>query len=419
MAQQSAPVFDRIRIVPRPEDFLNRNTGSSGEIFYNQATNSLRVYSGKNVSGFEIARADLVNIDNETFAAKAEAAGVGGGSSGGGGASVDVSANPPADPAIGNIWLNSVNGSLYVYIADEDSSQQWIQPAVPTFSGSYNDLTDAPTVPADVSDLTDLSNLLFSGSYNDLSNLPTSYGLDTLDQGSATDGQVLTWSDANSQWEPADAASGGGGGSVGNFLFESSVIDTDDSSGITITPSVTTQSDLTVENDLVVRNNFQAQSVSAEEFINNGVGPAVLESGSTLTLSSVDGIILDGLTILDSTTETVGNLGSDLAGGVTFDCDLANNGVFYADGAAGNFTVNITNVPTDNFRATSIAVVVVQGGASSGLPTSLEIGGVSQTINWESGITPTSATSVTQIVSFTLIRYASTWNVIGSMTSYG
>jgi len=418
MAQQSAPVFDRIRIVPRPEDFLNRNTGSSGEIFYNQATNSLRVYSDKNVSGFEIARADLVNIDNETFAAKAEAAGVGGGGGGsGGGASVDVSANPPADPAIGNIWLNSVNGSLYVYIADEDSSQQWIQPAVPTFSGSYNDLTDAPTVPSDISDLTDNTSLLFSGSYNDLSNLPTSYGLDTLEQGGATNGQVLTWSDSNNQWEPA--AGGGGAGSVGNFLFESSVIDTDDSSGITITPSVTTQSDLTVENDLVVRNNFQAQSVSAEEFINNGVGPAVLESGSTLTLSSVDGIILDGLTILDSTTETVGDLGSDLAGGATFDCDLANNGVFYADGAAGNFTVNITNVPTDNFRATSIAVVVVQGGASSGLPTSLEIGGVSQTINWESGITPTSATSVTQIVSFTLIRYASTWNVIGSMTSYG
>jgi hypothetical protein len=41
-----------------------------------------------------------------------------------------------------------------------------------TFSGDYNDLTNKPTIPADVSDLTDTTNLLFSGSYNDLSNTP-------------------------------------------------------------------------------------------------------------------------------------------------------------------------------------------------------------------------------------------------------
>jgi hypothetical protein len=41
-----------------------------------------------------------------------------------------------------------------------------------TFSGDYDDLTNKPTIPADISDLTDTTNLLFSGSYNDLSNTP-------------------------------------------------------------------------------------------------------------------------------------------------------------------------------------------------------------------------------------------------------
>jgi hypothetical protein len=41
-----------------------------------------------------------------------------------------------------------------------------------TFSGDYDDLTNKPTIPTDVSDLSDTTNLLFSGSYNDLSNTP-------------------------------------------------------------------------------------------------------------------------------------------------------------------------------------------------------------------------------------------------------
>jgi hypothetical protein len=41
------------------------------------------------------------------------------------------------------------------------------------FSGSYDDLSDKPTIPADLSDLTDTTTLLFSGSYTDLSDQPT------------------------------------------------------------------------------------------------------------------------------------------------------------------------------------------------------------------------------------------------------
>ena len=42
-----------------------------------------------------------------------------------------------------------------------------------SFSGSYADLTNKPTIPTDVSNLTDTTSLLFSGSYTDLTNKPT------------------------------------------------------------------------------------------------------------------------------------------------------------------------------------------------------------------------------------------------------
>ena len=52
----SAPIVDRIRIIPRAKDFLDRSTGSSGEIFFSKETNTLRVYSGRtaNRGGFEV-----------------------------------------------------------------------------------------------------------------------------------------------------------------------------------------------------------------------------------------------------------------------------------------------------------------------------------------------------------------------------
>jgi plastocyanin len=46
------------------------------------------------------------------------------------GASIEVSATAPVAPQEGNVWLNTTNGYLYIYINDGNSSQ-WIQPASP------------------------------------------------------------------------------------------------------------------------------------------------------------------------------------------------------------------------------------------------------------------------------------------------
>ena len=71
-----------------------------------------------------------------------------------------------------------------------------------------------------------------------------------LNTASATLNQVLSWNGTSLTWTSQSSGALG----LGNFTLAASVIDTDDSSGITITPAVTISSDLNVENDLRVTN---------------------------------------------------------------------------------------------------------------------------------------------------------------------
>lgn len=129
MKASAAPIVDRIRIVPRPSDFLDRNVGSSGEVFYDKGTNSLRVYSGRDVGGFLIAKADLSNISDDILTTRIEGLGLdlGGDNNGGGdsgNASITVSESAPTDPSQGQLWFDTASGVLFVYY-----DSHWIQPS--------------------------------------------------------------------------------------------------------------------------------------------------------------------------------------------------------------------------------------------------------------------------------------------------
>lgn len=80
-----------------------------------------------------------------------------------------------------------------------------------------------------------------------------------------------------------------------------------------------------------------------------------------------------------------------------------------------NFTVNITNAPTDNGKAITVVVMVIQG-ATGYIPNVLQIAGAAQTIKWLGGTnpTPTSSAGKLDIFNFTLIRRSSAWTVIGN-----
>ena len=295
------PAFTAIRIIPREDDFLDRKVGSRGEVFFNRDTNSLQLYDGINRGGIALAKADLSNITDADFLAKAVASGVGTG--GGGNVTVSVSDTVPASPTNGNLWLNTNNGILYVYIND-GNSQQWVQPAVPipnldnyaledslatvATSGSYNDLLNLPNL-ANYALVSSLSVVATSGDYDDLTNkpsIPTSLTDLGITDGSV--GNVLTTDGAgNFTFLPPT------GGNIADFIFVGSNIDTDDSSGISITQSVTLQSDLIVENETTIRNSLTVQKnivvqdiLLQGEFSSQGSGIPELSSDNEILLTA-------------------------------------------------------------------------------------------------------------------------------------
>jgi hypothetical protein len=243
-----------LRIIPREEEFLNRKSGLRGEIFFNENTGSLRLYNGTS-GGTEVALNTLSNVANAVFLNKAIAAGVG---TGGGNVTVSVSSAVPSSPTNGNLWLNTNNGSLYVYINDGNSSQ-WVQPAVPI-----------PQLPS----------IAFSIAADDSTQQSIPLG-DTIQFVGL--GGIVTTSDGNGVITIENV----GAANTGNISFAGTTLDSTDSSGIIFTPAVTFNSDVTVENELVVRN-----VVSAKKFETTSVGVPELFSETNLNLSAVNAVVI-------------------------------------------------------------------------------------------------------------------------------
>jgi plastocyanin len=489
MASNSAPVVDRIRIIPRPDDFLDRNVGASGEVFFDKQAKTLRLFDGNLAGGFEVVtkstlkesieetktatveytvvienqgegnkyilnsvykpelnfvvgytytfiQDDLTNvyypnangtINNQhplNFSTDNLNGELGGGTSylGGvvykldgvevtqarywagfqaatarrvsirvtndtpstlyywcqlhlnmgnvitvadpgsssgvsGGASVDVSDTPPLTPTAGSIWFNSTNGSLYVYVTDTDSSQ-WIQPTSPlpivnTFSS--------------VQITSDAINSIDAASRTDTLNFAAGTNI-TLAINPATNTITIN-------------STGGGGGAA----YDQSLNTTDA---------------------------VEFTSVSSPSFINNGIGAAVIDSASTITLTAPDGISLENIFKQSELLSTI-----TAATGVVAH-DFSTNAVFNHTSIAANFTANITNVPTTSNRAINVVLLLNQG-ATAYVPSALQIDGVSQTINWIESIAPAGNINSIDVITFSLLRVGASWTVLGGYTNYG
>lgn len=450
----SAPIVDRIRIIPRPDDFLDRNVGSSGEVFFNRATSSLRIFNGRDRGGFEVARADLANVNSSLFLKPTDLNSLSieefsdveymlgpptdgqvlvwrtdhwmpeDIQTGGGGASVDVSDTAPSNPQAGNLWLDTNSGKLYIYYEDEDSAQ-WIQPSTTASGGTAS---NANTLQGEVGS--------YYLDYNNFTNVPTSI----LDFGitDGTDGQILT-TDGNGNFTFVTLSGGSGGNLDLTALsvtqqapFGNGTLTYNNITGVfTYTPpNLSSYLTSYTETDTFATVTARGATTNTAVTINNtltvtdlqtgGAGTPEITSAGSFTITAPDGVnvsnnlIIGGLTSLRATTEVATTL-TGSTGVVTHNLNLG--AVFLHQSISGNFTANFTNVPTTGDRTISVALIL-SNGVTAYMPTAVQIGGVSQTIRWQGGSAPTGTSSGTDVVGFTLIRSGSTWTVIGSSTSY-
>ena len=141
-----------------------------------------------------------------------------------------------------------------------------------------------------------------------------------------------------------------------------------------------------------------------------GLNNVTNESKATMFTSPT----FTGTTTLQQTTEII-DTKTGATGTVTH--DFSTGSIWFHSTISANFTANFTNVPTTNNRSITVALILDQG-ATAYISNAIQIDGVAQTIQWSGGATPAGTNNYTDIVNFTLIRSASAWTILGSLSTY-
>jgi hypothetical protein len=99
--------------------------------------------------------------------------------------------------------------------------------------------------------------------------------------------------------------------------------------------------------------------------------------------------------------------------------DCSNTQIFNHTSLSSNFTANFTNLNLANNNATSITLILNQG-VTAYVANSVQIGGVSQTVNWQGNTSPPTGTANKKdIMSFSILNASGTYTVFGQLTSFG
>lgn len=312
-----------LRIIPRDADFLDRKTGSRGEIFYDKDTNTLRLYDGQYQGGYTLAKADLTNITNSDFLAKANSAGFSGGVQAG------VAGRIAYYPSTGS----QVNDLAEVYWHTHDSASMLHINGLLEVSGQKNkirfhwdtlaDLTsEVPAVDwhGMVAHAHDTGKLYYAhaGAWVPVASeasLPNSFstvvvaGQSSVIADSTADTLTLVAGSNITITTNAgtDTVTISSTTSTGSITFVGTTIDSADSSTITFTPTVAFDSDVVVGNEIVFADGTRQSTTAVGVPGPQGPpGPTGASGAGTGDVLSAGGGYVDNAIIrYDGTTGTI------------------------------------------------------------------------------------------------------------------
>ena len=108
---------------------------------------------------------------------------------------------------------------------------------------------------------------------------------------------------------------------------------------------------------------------------------------------------------------------SGATGVVTHDCTT--NRVFVHSTVSANFTANLTNLNLTSGNSTVVTLLINQG-ATAYIANALQIGGVSQTINWQGSTSaPSGNANKKDAMAFSIFNVSGTYTVLGQLVSFG
>ncbi len=142
-----------------------------------------------------------------------------------------------------------------------------------------------------------------------------------------------------------------------------------------------------------------------------------LNTSNNVTFNDIASSNLDvaGTTSLTQVDESFTTI-SDATGVVTHDCSTGQ--IFNHTSIDANFTANFTNLNLANGKATTITLVLNQGGTAY-IPNAAQIQSSAQTIRWSANTVPTGNTNAVDVVSFSILNNSGTYIVLGQLSTFG
>jgi len=136
---------------------------------------------------------------------------------------------------------------------------------------------------------------------------------------------------------------------------------------------------------------------------------------TTATVTATGNISVGGILLADVGTHEKFSSLANATSTVTHDC--SNGHIFYHTTPSANFTANFTNLNLGNTYATTTTLVMIQG-ATARIANAVQIGGSSETINWQGGSEPTGTNNGIDVITFSILNNAGTYTVLGQLVDF-
>jgi len=130
-------------------------------------------------------------------------------------------------------------------------------------------------------------------------------------------------------------------------------------------------------------------------------------------------VVSTGVFQIQQAEETYNTYNTSIGAGATVALDCSTGNTFYITSTvSGNWTANLTNLSLSANCITNVTLMIIQG-VTAYVPNALQIGGTTQTINWQGGSIPTGNNSKKDAIAFTIFYTGSAYNVFGQLVTFG
>ena len=127
-------------------------------------------------------------------------------------------------------------------------------------------------------------------------------------------------------------------------------------------------------------------------------------------------LLIDGLLNISGVNEKIV---LEVSGGTsTYEFDYNSGSVFYLTSSLNNNAYNISNIPLVEQQAVSLTFVIKQESTPY-IASSYKINNNTVSVNWANNDIPTGNSNKTDVIGLTALRIGSSWNVLGTFTTFG